>query len=76
MINTKIETKIGMLRGIIMHHDILYYGNDSPEISDREYDMTYRELRNMVEDNPEYDIEDLPPTAVGCDWRKKLTNNK
>ena len=52
------------LRGLIAHHDRLYYQQDDPEISDTEYDDLLRELREIEEANPDLITPDSPTQRV------------
>lgn len=47
------KTRIEQLRRELEHHARLYYDNDAPEISDYEYDMLYRELKQLEAEHPE-----------------------
>lgn len=47
------KTRIKQLRRKLEHHARLYYDNDAPEISDYEYDMLYRELKQLEAEHPE-----------------------
>lgn len=47
------KARIEKLRRELEHHARLYYDNDSPEISDYEYDMLYRELVMLEAEHPE-----------------------
>ena len=40
------KERINELRDLLQYHSKRYYNDDSPEISDFEYDMLYRELEN------------------------------
>ena len=65
-INEKdIYKKINELRELIEHHSILYYVQDSPEISDADFDMLMKELIALEEKYPEYITEDSPTQRVG-----------
>ena len=65
-INEKdIYKKINELRELIEHHSILYYVQDSPEISDADFDMLMKELISLEEKYPEYITEDSPTQRVG-----------
>ena len=65
-INEKdIYNKINELRERIEHHSILYYVQDSPEISDADFDMLMKELIDLEEKYPEYITEDSPTQRVG-----------
>jgi DNA ligase (NAD+) len=52
------------LRGLIAHHDRLYYQQDDPEISDTEYDDLLRELREIEETDPDLITPDSPTQRV------------
>jgi DNA ligase (NAD+) len=53
------------LRREIRHHDNLYYVLDSPEITDREYDMLFRKLEELETAYPELVTPDSPTQRVG-----------
>ena len=53
------------LREILAKHQRLYYEDDSPVISDSEYDELYRELKKLEEMYPEYVDENSPTASVG-----------
>jgi DNA ligase (NAD+) len=57
--------EIEKLRDEIRHHDELYYVNDSPEISDRDYDLLLQKLQQLEEANPELITPDSPTQRVG-----------
>ena len=59
------KRKIERLRKDIRQHDILYYVNDSPVISDREYDLLMRELQDLEEKFPEFVCKESPTQRVG-----------
>jgi DNA ligase (NAD+) len=60
-----IVREIEKLRGEIRHHDELYYVNDTPEISDRDYDLLLQKLQQLEEANPELITPDSPTQRVG-----------
>ncbi len=60
-----IKNRIDELRRLIWHHNHLYYTLNSPQISDREYDLLYRELESLEKENPEYASPDSPTQKVG-----------
>jgi len=60
-----IEALLDKLRNLIRHHDHLYYINDSPEISDSEYDGIMNQLRKIESDNPQLISLDSPTQRVG-----------
>jgi len=60
-----IAREIEKLRDEIRRHDELYYVNDSPEITDREYDLLLEKLHELEEANPELITPDSPTLRVG-----------
>ena len=50
---------------ILKHHSDLYYNQDSPEISDYEYDMLVRELKEIEKEHPEIISPESPTQHVG-----------
>jgi DNA ligase (NAD+) len=60
-----IEARIADLRRSIDHHNRLYYQNDTPEISDRDYDTLYRELLDLEAEHPGYASPESPTQRVG-----------
>lgn len=59
------KKRIEQLRAQIREHNELYYGADSPTISDAEYDQLIRELRDLEAEHPELADEQSPSEAVG-----------
>ena len=53
------------LRREVERHNRLYYVEDSPEVSDAEYDRLYRELVELEERHPELRSADSPTQRVG-----------
>jgi DNA ligase (NAD+) len=60
-----IERKIKKLRDEVRRHEDLYYLEDNPEISDREYDELLDQLRQLESENPEFITPDSPTQRVG-----------
>ena len=60
-----VAREIEKLRDEIRRYDELYYVNDSPEISDREYDLLLQKLQQLEESNPELITPDSPTQRVG-----------
>jgi len=52
------------LRSQIAHHNERYYADDSPEISDADYDQLVRELARVEVENPEFAGADSPTQQV------------
>ena len=59
-----VREKIASLREKIRRHDYLYYVLSQPEISDREYDSLFRELKELEKAHPELVTPDSPTQRV------------
>lgn len=57
--------RIRKLRELLNYHNIKYHVEDSPEITDSEYDALYRELETLEEANPELVTPESPTQRVG-----------
>ncbi len=53
-------------------HDYRYYVLDDPELSDREYDALYAELRALEDEHPELRSSQSPTQRVGGELRSDL----
>lgn len=62
---SEILNKIKRLRDEINYHSKKYYIEDSPEISDYEYDKLFYELVALENDHPEYYDPNSPTSRVG-----------
>ena len=62
---TIIEKEIKELRQKIEYHSRKYYVEDSPEISDYEYDKMFYTLVRLEEENPEFADVNSPTRRVG-----------
>ena len=60
-----IAKQIEALREALRRHDALYYVDASPEISDREYDRLFEQLKGLEEAHPELATPDSPTQRVG-----------
>ena len=60
------------LRAELERHNRLYYIEDTPEISDAEYDSIFNELQNLEEKFPELRSPDSPTQRVGGAPRDEL----
>lgn len=49
----------------IIAHDVAYYGNDAPTVSDETYDAMMRELKEIEAASPELISQDSPTQRVG-----------
>lgn len=74
----EVSARAEELRAKIIYNSKLYYENDSPEISDYEYDMMFRELTELEERYPEIRTPDSPTVRVGgraLDRFEKFSHN-
>ena len=62
---TSPSARVAELRAQIAEHNRAYYGEDSPRISDAEYDALVRELRELEEAHPDLFDESSPTSMVG-----------
>jgi DNA ligase (NAD+) len=60
------KKRIEELRRLIRRHMDLYYGTDSPEISDAEFDALVRELSDLEAEHPEFADAQSPAEAIGA----------
>ena len=61
----KTEEQIEALRDEIRRHEDLYYIQDNPEISDREFDELLERLQQLETEHPELITPDSPTQRVG-----------
>ncbi len=61
------KERILQLRGLLDHHNHLYYVMSQPEISDFEYDRLMQELKDLEERHPEMADPNSPSQRVGSD---------
>ena len=59
------QERIAELKKTLEYHSDRYYNQDSPEISDYEYDMLMQELKALEKEHPELVTEDSPTQKVG-----------
>jgi DNA ligase (NAD+) len=60
-----VKKEIEALREKIREHDDLYYVLNKPAISDQEYDVLYRRLKELEDAHPEFIVPDSPTQRVG-----------
>ena len=60
------RARMGALIAEIQYHNYLYYVLNDPVISDREYDLLLRELREIEAAHPEWIQPDSPTQRVGA----------
>lgn len=68
------QKRISELRKIIEYHNRLYYQQDSPEISDAEYDRLMRKLLELEQLYPDRDIASSPTQRVGASPLAKFSS--
>ena len=61
---TDAKHRIEQLRDEIGRHDYLYYVENAPTISDREYDRLFEELKRLEAEHPELVTADSPTQRV------------
>ncbi len=66
-----IEKELQELREKIEYHSARYYNDDSPEISDYEYDMMMSRLKEIEKEHPELITADSPTQHVGGEASKE-----
>ncbi|MHC4386064.1 MAG: NAD-dependent DNA ligase LigA, partial [Planctomycetota bacterium] len=59
-----IQKQIEQLRAEIRHHDVLYYVQNAPEITDQQYDKLFAELKQLETKHPELITPDSPTQRV------------
>ena len=62
----EIKQRIDELKNQINHHNYRYYVLDSPEVSDNEYDLLIRELKQLEGKYPQFLTPDSPTQRVGA----------
>ena len=62
-----VATRIKELRDRLNYHNYKYYVENSPEISDYDFDMMLRELQDLETQYPEFDDPNSPTKRVGSD---------
>lgn len=67
------QERVRYLTKELNYHNDRYYNNDSPEISDYEYDIMLRELENLEEQFPQLRKEDSPTQRVGGEAAEKFS---
>ena len=63
----EVENRILRLRGLINHHNHLYFVKNESEIGDGQYDQLMSELRNLETDYPYLITDDSPTQRVGAE---------
>ena len=71
-----IYDEIVALREALHHHNRKYYVDNSPEISDFEFDQMMHRLIELEEAHPEYADDNSPTMRVGSDKTSEFQNVK
>ncbi len=74
---SETEVQIRRLRDIVSYHSRKYYVEDSPELSDYEYDKLFYELKALEEAHPEFADPNSPTVRIGgkvLDKFEKITH--
>ena len=69
MEKTQANIRINELRGIIDDANMKYYVENSPTLSDYEFDMLLKELEALEKEHPELVTPDSPTQRVGSDLK-------
>jgi len=72
MTKEQAKDRIEFLRNEIKKHDYLYYVVNEPIISDKEYDLLFRELYDLEQKYPEFLSIDSPTQKVGGEPLKEF----
>mgnify|MGYP003307560976 CR=1 FL=1 len=70
MERTAAQARIEELRSMLRENSRLYYVENSPVISDFEFDALMRELEDLEKEWPEFVVADSPTRKVGSDISK------
>lgn len=70
------KERIEWLRNELHRHNHNYYILNSPEISDREFDMMMKELETLEAENPDFSDPNSPTQRVGSDISKGFEQAK
>lgn len=70
------QLRIAELRRELARHNRLYYVEAQPEISDRDYDILYRELQDLEARHPDLVSPDSPTQRVGGEPIKQFQRIK
>ncbi len=67
------KKRLELLRQELQKHERLYYVEDNPEISDRDYDRMNKELEELENKYPEWVTDDSPTKRVGGKASEKFS---
>ncbi|MEG1837938.1 MAG: NAD-dependent DNA ligase LigA [Bacteroidaceae bacterium] len=66
------KERIDQLRKELHQHNYNYYVLNAPQISDKEFDDSLRELQDLEKEHPEYKDDNSPTMRVGSDINKNF----
>lgn len=66
------KAEIEQLMKVLNHHNHLYYVQNSPEISDYDFDQLLKSLEKLEKEFPEFTSANSPTKRVGGDLTKKF----
>ncbi len=66
------KKEIANLRKEIRRHDVLYYVENQPKISDRDYDLLLENLKKLESQHPDWITPDSPTQRVGAKISEKF----
>ncbi len=67
-----VKIEIAKLREEIRRHDVLYYVENQPQISDRDYDLLLGDLKELESQHPDLITPDSPTQRVGAKISEKF----
>ena len=70
-----IEARIAELKALIESYNRAYYLEDSPVVSDAEYDRLFKELSDLEKENPQFLTPDSPTQRVGTTILKNFESS-
>jgi DNA ligase (NAD+) len=70
------RTRASQLREILNRAAHEYYVLDAPKLSDREYDVLFRELQSLEAEHPELKTSDSPTVRVGAPVQSALSKHQ
>lgn len=74
--NPEAKDRIATLCSALHRHNYLYYVKAEPEISDFEFDQLLKELTELEQRYPQYQVEDSPTQKVGSDLVSQFVTEK
>ncbi len=74
--NQNIKKRIKSLTKELNEHNVRYYKDNAPVISDKEYDTLLSELKKLESEFPEFIQKDSPTATVGSDLTAQFSKFK